>query len=98
MTRPSRSRKRYTPGSVGISHGRGRYVDGSATGQPYDRWPTPPTRGAGARAQVTVMPSEPTDTDLASSGLVAGPFFTAPVAASNWLPWHGQVMTPSSTV
>src|SRR6478609_4091517 len=32
MTRPTWSRNRWTPGSTGISPGRGRYVDGSATG------------------------------------------------------------------
>ena len=55
-------------------------------------------RTAPEPAQETVMPSAPTETDLAGSGLVAGPLRTAPVAMSNWLPWHGHVMTPSSTL
>src|SRR5262249_30636787 len=32
MTRPCSSRNRYTPGSIGIVPGAGRYVDGSGTG------------------------------------------------------------------
>src|SRR5689334_6192274 len=34
-TRPRASRNRYTPGEAGMDPGAGRYVDGSATFQPY---------------------------------------------------------------
>jgi uncharacterized membrane protein len=57
--------------------------------QPHDRVEL------GAHAGNTSPSLTSTETD--GNGRDAGPSTTSPVAASNWLPWHGQVIRPPDT-
>src|SRR5690349_5093783 len=63
----------------------------SRTGFTFARGvPRPPSD----QARTTWSPS--TFTLMVASALVAGPFLTEPSVVENWLPWLGQVETPST--
>src|SRR5690349_10830637 len=90
--------------------GAGRYVDGSGTGSTVVRGTDMITRPevrcrrhgvgppAGASRYALTMLSPSTLTLVSVSGLVAGPVVGSPVSIENLLPWHGQLITPPSTL
>src|SRR3954454_19255589 len=88
--------------------GAGRYVDGAGTGSTVVRGTDMITRpevrrrrhglGPPAWRHALTMFSPSTLTLVSASPLVAGPAVGSPVSMENLLPWHGQVMTPPSTL
>lgn len=84
----------------------GRSVPGAGEGAGFEaprsnappRVVRPTCRPPGGSARyASAIESPVTWIRISGSGCVAGPAVTSPVAASNVLPWQGQVIAPSVT-